>query len=119
MNATTCSSADIMARARDYIAACRAGDPERYIKPGDRHDHLCIVRFDGLVPDAASTPDQFGEIGSIDIFEARCDCGQTILVSGVNWRQGKPCSCGICGLGGQSVTDAASVHGARSEGFAA
>lgn len=115
MSGTTCTydGATIMDLESEYVAKCREGDPERYIKPGDVCGHLRIVRFDGFVPDAAATPNRFGETGSLDIFEARCDCGQTILVSGTNWRHRRVSACGMCHLGDRTVVDAASVHGDR------
>ena len=115
MSGMTCTydGATIMDLEGDYIAACRAGDPTRHIKPGDMCEHLRIIRFEGFVPDADATPNQFGETGKLDIFEARCDCGQTILVSGTNWRHHRLHACGMCDLSDHAVTDAASVHGDR------
>ena len=106
-----CSSEDLMAFAHDYIEQCRAGDPTAHIKPVDRSGHLRIERLEGFVPDVNATPNSFGETGSIDLFEARCDCGRTILVSGVNWRLGRAHSCGLCDLTTHIVADMASVHG--------
>ena len=105
------SGDELLALARDYIDTCRAGNPALHIKAGDRSGHLRITRLEGFVPDSAAAPNRLGEKTKIDLFEARCDCGRTILVSGANWRLGRALACGMCDLTDRIVTDMASVHG--------
>lgn len=78
----------------DYITACRQEHKDYHITPGDKFGHATIIADGEFL--SISDWDENGDATSVDLFEARCDCGARFIADGDGLRAGKIQCCDNC-----------------------